>query len=500
MTTDLEPVSAPPIGGSAERRTIGVRARILATVLILAGLGMSVTGVASLALQRRQLITQIDSELATTAREFSVSVGRAGTDPRAGTDVPSILRSALERQVPSSDQVELAMVDGQPAFVTPGERPFPIERETALLARIAALPKNDLTRVRPGHSAAVGAIRYAAVQLQVAGSGRRGVFVVAASLRPVRQTLIRSAWQYAVLSLAALVMIGVGGWLVAGRLLRPLRLLRGAAERISHTDLTARIPVTGHDDVTELTRTVNAMFDRLQWAFDAQQQFLDDAGHELRTPLTIVRGHLEVLDPDDPQEVATTRALALDELDRMSRLVSDLIVLAQAGRPDFVRLEPVDCDHLLRDVLGKARALADRHWVLESSPAVTVCADPQRITQAMLQLADNAVKHTRPGDLIAFGGMESQAGVVLSIRDTGSGVAAEDAERIFERFGRSGASRGQDGSGLGLSIVAGIAAAHGGRVELDPPGWAPGARFSLFLPLTIVPDRLLGPVTSRAHR
>lgn len=487
MTTESE-IGKPRID-SAPRRTIGVRARILATVLILAGLGMSVTGGTSVLLQHRQLMTRIDAELATTVSEFRQHAVRAATDPAAGSNVPSILRSALEGQVPSADQVQLALVDGRPAFITPGARPFPIEKETALIAEIAARPRDDPTRIRQGRTAAVGPIRYAAVQLQVAGSQQRGVFVVATTLEPTRQTLIRSAWQYTLLSASALFLIGAGGWLVAGRLLRPLRLLRDAAEHISHTDLASRIPATGHDDVTELTRTVNAMLDRLEGAFDTQQQFLDDAGHELRTPLTIVRGHLEILDPEDAREVAATRALALDELDRMSRLVSDLIVLAQSGRPDFVRFGPVDLDHLLHDVLDKAGALADRHWVLESRSQIVVLADAQRLTQAMLQLADNAVRHTGPGDLIAFGTAHSAAGVMLWVRDTGCGVAPEDAERIFERFGRSGTVRGHDGSGLGLSIVAGIAAAHGGRVKLDRPAAGPGALFSLVLPLTLVAER-----------
>jgi signal transduction histidine kinase len=202
-----------------------------------------------------------------------------------------------------------------------------------------------------------------------------------------------------------------------------------------------------------------------------------------------VRGHLEVLDQNDPREVSATRALVLDELDRMSRLVSDLIVLAQAGRPDFVRFGPVDLDPLLHDVLDKAEALADRQWILESRLEIMVLADAQRLTQAMLQLADNAVQHTQPGDLIAFGGARSAAAVMLWVRDTGCGVAAEDAERIFQRFGRSGTDRGHDGSGLGLSIVAGIAAAHAGRVKLDRPAAGPGAIFTLVLPLTVIAER-----------
>lgn len=464
------------------RPTVGVRARILATVLLLAGLGMLVTGVASTVVARRQLVEAVDADLRTEVDEFRAHVGqRLGAGP---ADVRSLLRSALTDQVPMEDQVLLGMVDGVPAYVTRADRPFPLEHEAALIATIAALPPDDPTRIRQATTASAGPVRYAAVQLRVTGQQQRGVFVVATSLRPAYRQLAQASRRYAALSAGALALIGVGGWLVAERLLRPLRLLRGAADRISHTDLTARIPVTGRDDVTELTMTVNRMLDRLESAFDTQQQFLDDAGHELRTPLTIVRGHLDVLDVSDPAEVAATREIVTDELDRMARLVDDLVLLAQSRRPDFVRFAAVDLDRLLREALDKAQALADRRWVLDATPSIVVAADAQRLTQALLQLADNAVKHTGPPDVIAFGGAEASGEVHLWVRDSGPGVPEDDVERIFQRFQRARVSRGTEGSGLGLSIVAGIAAAHGGRATLARAG--PGARFSLVLPLRVL--------------
>src|SRR3954454_16886600 len=363
---------------------------------------MLITGVAASVVNRRQLVAAVDADLRTEADEFRAHVQQVSASPGAAADVRALLRSALEVQVPKDDQVLLAMIDGVPSYVTSGARPFRLETESTLIARIAALPPDDPSRIRQADITA-GPIRYVTVQLQVSGDARRGVFVVATSLRPAYRALTRNAQQYALFSAGALALIGAGGWLVAGRLLRPLRLLQAAADRISHADLTSRIPVTGHDDITQLTTTVNTMLDRLEWAFDTQQRFLDDAGHELRTPLAIVRGHLELLDVQDPREVAATRELVVDELDRMTRLVNDLILLAQSRRPDFVRLEAVDLDRLLREVLDKAQALAERRWMLDAVVPVVVAADAQRLTQALLQLADNAVKHTRPADLIAFG-------------------------------------------------------------------------------------------------
>jgi signal transduction histidine kinase len=470
--------TAPP--DSPRRRfTIGVRARILATVLVLAALGMAISGAAFTVFEQRQLLDHVQGNLTSEVKEFTSLATMRGKE---GADVPTILRTALEQQVPAEDKVVFALVDRRLAYVAPATA-FNIQHEPELLATIAALPIDAKPRLQRAETSA-GWIWYSAVQ--VAGKPQLGTYVVAISLKPAQERLAASARMYAALSGAALALIAVGGWIVAGRLLRPLRLLRQATERISHNDLASRLPVTGRDDVTELTRTVNAMLDRLQGAFDTQQQFLDDAGHELRTPLTIVRGHLEVCDPGDPAEVIATQSLVMDELDRMARLVNDLIVLAQAGRPDFVRFEPVDLDRLLQDVLSKAEGLAERRWVLDSTVGAIALADAQRLTQAMLQLCDNAVRHTVPDDVIGVGGVVSRGQVQLWVRDSGPGVAAEDAQRIFERFGRAGTVRGDDGSGLGLSIVAGIAAAHGGQVELDRAYSGSGARFTLVLPLAVV--------------
>jgi signal transduction histidine kinase len=467
---------------TADRRfTIGVRARILATVLALAALGMAIAGSAFTLFERRQLIEHLDAVLMADVRQFNQYASTVSKPT-----VATILEGALQRHLPADGEVLAGLIDGRPAYINRDPRPFPLENETALISQVAALPADAPSRIGQVESATVGPVRYVAVQVTVTGQAQVGSYVVAIRLQPALDRLAASARLYSALSLAALVIVGLGGWIVAGRLLRPLRLLREAAEGISHTDLTSRIPVTGKDDVTELTRTVNAMLDRLAEAFDTQQRFLDDAGHELRTPITIVRGHLEVLDPADPAEVVGTRDLVMDELDRMARLVNDLIVLAQAGRPDFVRLGRVDLDRLLREVIDKAQALADRCWVLDSTVHALVEADAHRLTQAMLQLIDNAVRHTTPDDVIAIGGVMSRGQIQLWVRDTGPGVAAEDAERIFDRFDRGGTvTREVGGSGLGLSIVSGIAAAHGGWVELDRSG-QPGARFTLVLPLAVI--------------
>ncbi|MFV0457608.1 MAG: ATP-binding protein [Actinomycetales bacterium] len=465
------------------RTTFGVRGRIVATVVILTAIGMGLAGGAFMIYERRQLVDQVDVVLRGDAEQFTTHGTAALTDPNGPTTFPDLLKYQLNEHVASNGQVLLALEDDTPVYVTAG--PFDLLAAPEVLDQVATLPPDAPTQIRQVDSTAAGPIRYVMMRVHVEGYPQTGTLISAVSLQPALQRLASSARFYTELSLVALALVGLGAWVVAGRLLRPLRLLREAAETISHTDLTSRIPVSGNDDVTELTRTVNAMFDRLESAFETQQQFLDDAGHELRTPITIVGGHLEVLDPDDAGEVRATRALVLDELDRMAGLVNDLIVLAQAGRPDFVSFDEVDVDQLLRDVLDKAQALAERTWELDSTVHAVVLADGHRLTQAMLQLADNAVRHTTTTDTIGIGGIREGTDCRLWVRDTGPGVAPDDAHRIFERFGRAGGSRGDGGSGLGLSIVAGIAAAHGGRVDLDPSFGGAGARFSLVLPLGV---------------
>jgi len=282
-----------------------------------------------------------------------------------------------------------------------------------------------------------------------------------------------------------LLIAAIASWL-AGRLLRPVRRLRETAQGITEGDLSGRLEVTGNDDLTELQRTFNAMLDRLEGAFATQRRLLDDAAHELRTPLTVLRGHLEVVDTADAKDVGATRALLLDEVDRMARLVSDLLLLAKAQRPDFVRTEPTEVEALTHGALDRARGLGDRVWMLDAAAPALVALDAQRITQALLQLAHNAVQHTDDGAEIGIGSHVVGSRLELWVRDTGPGVPEEIRANIFDRFAQ--AEAGHDGFGLGLSIVSAIAEAHGGRAELDDarPG-RPGATFRLVIPIGGLP-------------
>jgi signal transduction histidine kinase len=180
-------------------------------------------------------------------------------------------------------------------------------------------------------------------------------------------------------------------------------------------------------------------------------------------------------------------ALVTDELDRMARIVDDLLMLAKAEQPDFVHRTPTEIEPFTRDLFARAQALGDRRWVCEAAATGTVALDEQRLVQAVLNLVRNSVEHTGPGDEIGIGTRQADGELSVWVRDTGSGVDPKDHERIFERFARAGASaRRSDGAGLGLAIVTSVAVAHGGRVVLESsPGH--GSTFRIVLP-AIGPD------------
>ncbi|HUQ38590.1 MAG TPA: HAMP domain-containing sensor histidine kinase [Acidimicrobiales bacterium] len=271
-------------------------------------------------------------------------------------------------------------------------------------------------------------------------------------------------------------------WILAGNVLAPVGAVTALARRLSERHLSERIPVEGDDEVAELARTFNTMLDRVEDAFRTKRDFLNDVSHEMRTPITIVRGHLELMG-DDPDERREVVALVTEELDRMARLVDDLLVLARAEQPGFLRLATVDVADLTSSVAAKLRGLAPREWVVGATATDTVMTgDPDRLTQAMLNLASNAVSQTDAGSSIRIGSRQEGDKVALWVSDDGPGMSPEVQGRIFERFASGGSKGAGNGTGLGLAIVRAIAEAHRGQVTVtSAPG--EGATFTLLLPL-----------------
>ena len=456
--------------GPVARTSLSVRARITATVALLTLVGLVLAGVVVYTIESQRLNQQITGE---TEQEFAelaqLQVNQTFDSPEA------MLRQFLRRNVPDDHELLVGWWDDGVRAQSPGWDEI---TRTPLLADTVRplLDSNGTTRV----DSDLGELEVSVQSVQ--RDDRTGALVVVTLLDRAREGLRDTMRTYAIVAGLALLMVTAMAWWVSGRLLSPLRTLRETADDISESDLSRRLPVTGNDDITALTVTFNGMLDRLEAAFVGQRQFLDDAGHELNTPLTVLRGHLELLDSGSPEDVAETRVLLLDEIDRMSRLVGDLILLAKSDRPDFLRTRPVDVAGLTTDLVAKARGLGTRDWVLDGTAQVKIPADEQRLTQAVLQLADNAVKHTGDGDQVGIGSSYDDGAVRIWVRDSGPGVPSADRDLIFERFGRSAVPPGDEGFGLGLSIVGAIVRAHGGTVRVEDAE-PRGARFVLTLPV-----------------
>jgi len=473
------------------------RLRILGWQLLLVALALFGSVLAARQVLLARVAERVDQGLAKEVSELRRFVDTS-VDPTTGrsqfAEVRALLKAHLERAIPDRNQTMLALVDGVPAYRSAETPPYRLDTDRAATAAFASSVAAGQPHYGRVHTAA-GDVRYVAVPVRVRGRPQQGVFVSAVFVHRERAEVDEVVRVLGIVGFGALAVAGAAGWTVAGRVLAPVRMLRRTAQTITETDLSRRIPVgggsrSGRDEITELARTFNGMLHRLEQAFEIQRAFVDDAGHELRTPITIIRGHLELLG-DDPDDRAETVALVLDELDRMSRMVDDLLVLARAEQPDFLRREPVDLAGFTTDVFVKTRALAPRSWRLDAVGDGLAFADRQRLTQALLQLAQNAAEHTRTGDRITIGSAADGRSGRFWVTDSGPGVAPGDRARIFERFARGAQTRPPSpaggGAGLGLAIVRAIATAHGGTVRVGgEPG--EGATFTLELPLLAAQD------------
>jgi two-component system, OmpR family, sensor kinase len=459
------------------------RTKILSSYVIL----LAASAVLSTLAIRQILLIRLDDRIQDAGQQEVLELERllaVGRDPETGqpfTTPRALFDAYLARNVPSSEEALLTFVDG--SFYRSALARFPLDQlplaQLADWADLSSRSPEETESVHGTFDTEVGTAYYRVRRVLLGDSV--GAFVVAILPAAELEEIGDLQTYGAVVTLGVLLIASGVAYFIAGRALAPVRQLTETARSISQSDLTRRIETRGSGDAAEMATSFNAMLDRLEAVFRSQRAFVQDASHELRDPLTIVRGHLELMS-GDPEEQRRTIAIATDEIDRMGRIVDDIQLLSDAEQPDFLRPEWVDIDVLAHELIAKASALAPRKWEMDQIADGTFFADRHRLTEAVMNLAHNAVQHTTERDTVAIGTALGEDTASLWVRDTGHGVTVSDQTRIFERFTRGkDAHRRYRGGGLGLAIVKAIAQAHGGQVLLESR-LGEGSTFTIVVP------------------
>jgi two-component system OmpR family sensor kinase len=482
-----------------ERRTSGLRWdglrwRLTAWVAVVMLLFAAVIFVAVYRGTATQLRHQIDTELAGDASEFSHNLQLLGRGS------PHTLAAAASRYVHdqpfgASSTLLFAGVPGagtstnQPELLslsTPdnGESVAEQAQENRLAQRVLTVHDGYSTLDFPD----VGDLRL--LKRRIAIGGRQVVTIgVGEPLAAVHQAQHGIARAFILAGALALAAALLASYLIGARVSRPLRRMAAIAARVDAGELEPRIHEAGGpgNEVRVLADAFNHMLDRLSAAFAGQRAFVADASHELRTPLTVIRGQLEVLgaQSDPPiEEVRRVERLVQAEVSRITRLVDDLLLLAKSEERQFLHVQPIDLHPLVEDLWDGMSLTAERRFELSPIPEGTLRADPDRLAQALRNLARNAIEHTAaPNGLVRLD--VTPAGrdrVRFAVSDNGPGIPPDQRELVFDRFHRtdSARDRASGGTGLGLAIVRAIVLAHAGRVLTgERPGGGALVEFEL---------------------
>ncbi len=412
--------------------------------------------------------------------------------------------ASLAADAPGSIRIHEAPGMTAPSFVRLDKFVQVVDLEGRVLARSATLgtsrlptPPALLARLQAGEvvfdtRTDFGEEPIRLVSLPLTVGERRYAVQVAMSLDDAYAVLRTARRLFLAMSAALLAGVGLTGVLLARRALQPIDRIVTTARRLGEANLTERLPHPGTpDEMGRLVDTLNDMLGRIEQGVEAQRRFTADASHELRSPLSRLRAELEVTlrRPRDRAEYEETLRSGLDEVERLSRLTDELLVLARldAGEGREVSARPVAIGPILDDALRRLVPEADRRGVavtIEPLAPVAVRAAPSALGLVITNLLDNAVKFSPPGSRITVGLVASGDEAVVSVSDTGPGIAAEDLPRLFERFHRGHAARATDASGvgLGLAICRALVERHGGRIAVDSPPDG-GATFRVHLPL-----------------
>ncbi|MGE5732584.1 MAG: sensor histidine kinase [Gemmatimonas sp.] len=299
------------------------------------------------------------------------------------------------------------------------------------------------------------------------------------SLSDTESVLARIRRMFAVVIPLLIVCAATGGYFLAARSLAPIASMAARAAEISARNLRDRLPVSGGEELAGLARIVNDLLGRLEASFSQQRRFMADASHELRTPTAILRTEADVTLAQEHRTEEEYRAavtIMRDSARRLTRIVDDLFLLARADSGNLVaRHEPIYLEELVHDATRAVRPLADARAIRVALREVVEApfeGDSDLLGRLLLNLLDNAIKHSPDGCVVEVGMSRRNGRYEISVIDAGQGIPAEAQERIFERFVRLDAARARgeqsstSGAGLGLAIARRIAEVHGGRLDL----------------------------------
>ncbi len=452
---------------------------LLAIILFVLGLGVY-------SFLRQALIAEIDNTIRSHA-DGVVALFNEENDPltvlisgRARIPAIDVFASQVYVQIRGRDGHVVQRSTNLGEFTLPG-------REDVFRASLAGQAVTYEAREGTRH------IRIYSAPIRLRSGQIIGVVEVGQSMEGLDATLRTLRLALIIGSGAGLLLAALVGAFLARAALRPVDEITRTARQIAMghgpEELERRLQIQQpNDEVGRLASTFNEMLERLERLFQMQQQLVADVSHELRTPLTTLRGNLDLLRRgavDDPQMREEAIVAMEAEVSRMSRLLSDLLLLAQADAGIQLQLEPVEMDTLLLEVYRQALMMAGGRVKvhLGHEDQALVMGDADRLRQLLLNLVDNAIKYTPPGGEVTLSLVREPGWVRVTVADTGIGIAPEDLPHIFDRFYRAdkARSRAMGGTGLGLSIVQWIAQAHGGQITVESrPG--EGSKFTLWLP------------------
>ncbi len=472
---------------------VPLRVRLVAAVVLLSALGLLISGVAATASIRGYLLDRVDNQLQTTVSDRGAVNGLLrGQRFNDGDGGPG------RADAFSTVYVSLVLPDGT------------VAQRSKLPDGTAApeLPQSARTSGAPYTVSAVsGDTRWRVVNTTVATTaGINGELYVAVPLDDLQRTVGRLTLIEVFVGLVVLGLLGLGAFLLVRRSLRPLVDVERTAELIAAGDLSLRVPESDpRTEVGSLGHSFNAMLTQIEGAFAAQaeseadarasedrmRRFVGDASHELRTPLTSIRGFAELYRsgalPEGP-DVDRAMSRIEGEASRMGLLVEDLLLLARLDQQRPLDRAPVDLLELAGDAVHDARAIDPSRAidleVVPGGPAPHVLGDAPRLRQVVGNLVANALTHTPAGTAVQVRVRSSDGSAIVEVIDHGPGISEQERPRVFERFYRSDVSRtrASGGSGLGLSIVAALVAAHHGTVSVHETSGG-GATFRVAVPL-----------------